>query len=304
LFGISPSVRIKLSKGTALFFFGIRSRGHMVRGQPLSEAAAAARAHYDHCALCEHRCGADRRAGQRGPCKAGATARLFRHRIEYGEEPEIVPSHLFYLSGCDLRCVFCIAEAAAFDPSRGQILTPPIFREAVAWGKERGARNIQWVGGEPTIHLPAILELMADCPELPPVVWKSDFYGTPEAFALLDGAVATYVADFKFGNDDCARRLASVDNYVAIVGRNLQIAATQGDLIVRHLLLPGHFDCCFRPVVTWLKAHLPKAKFSIRDGYLPRWRAHHDADLCRPLAPGIGSAAHEAAAEQGLHVIF
>src|SRR5438128_1986988 len=143
----------------------------MVRGTAISNAAFAARAHYRQCALCEHRCGVNRTAGERGPCKASDTPRFFRHRIEYGEEPELVPSHLFYLSGCDLRCVFCIAEAFAFDPGRGEVLTSEIFCEAVEWGKNRGAKNIQWVGGEPTIHLPAILALMAECPGLPAVVW-------------------------------------------------------------------------------------------------------------------------------------
>ena len=58
-----------------------------------------AQMHYRNCALCEHRCGVDRRAGERGPCKAGDIARVFRHRVEYGEELDLIPSHLFYLSG-------------------------------------------------------------------------------------------------------------------------------------------------------------------------------------------------------------
>src|SRR4051794_9291388 len=174
----------------------------------------SAAAHYRACMLCEHRCGVNRLAGQRGPCKAGPAARVFRHRVEYGEEPQLVPSHLFYLSGCDLRCVFCIAGLNAFDPSRGRLLTSEFFNDAVAWGRARGARNIQWVGGEPTVHLPSVLEVMAACPDLPPVVWKSDFHCTPEVFELLDGVVDTYVADFKFGNDRCAKELASVNGYV------------------------------------------------------------------------------------------
>ena len=47
---------------------------------------------------------------------------------------------------------------------------------------------------------------------------------------------------------------AGVANYLAVITRNLQAAARQGDLIVRHLLLPGHFDCCYRPIVGWLAA--------------------------------------------------
>jgi len=272
--------------------------------QPSSDLIARARAHYSKCLLCEHRCGTDRAGGDRGKCKASDQVRLFRHRIEYGEEPELVPSHLFYLSGCDLRCVFCIAGANAFDPQRGRPLDQALFDDAVAWGRTRGAKNLQWVGGEPTIHLPTLLELMSRCPDLPPIVWKSDFYGTPEAFELLLGSVDVFVADFKFGNDVCAKRLAGVENYTSIVQRNLQIAAAQADLIVRHLLLPGHFDCCFRPIAAWMKQHLPRAKFSVRDGYLPAWQATRQEGLNRPLAPNVGPAARGLAVESGLNLIY
>jgi putative pyruvate formate lyase activating enzyme len=260
--------------------------------------------HLSHCMLCEHRCGADRRRGERGPCKSGPTARVFRHRVEYGEEVQLIPSHLFYLSGCDLRCVFCIAEANAFDPSRGTELSAEFLADAVAEGRRRGARNIQWVGGEPTIHLPAILEAMAGCVDLPPVVWKSDFYGTPAAFALLDGVADVYVADFKFGNDHCAKRLAKVDRYVATVTRNLATAARQGELIVRHLLLPGHFDCCYRPIVEHLARELPEIKFSIRDGYRPRWQARQYGPLAHPLDAAVAAQAATLAISRGLNVIM
>jgi putative pyruvate formate lyase activating enzyme len=262
-----------------------------------------ARQHLGRCMLCEHRCGADRAAGQRGPCRADATARVFKHRVEFGEEPELIPSHLFYLSGCDLRCAFCIAEENAFDPRRGRALTPEFFRAAVAEGRQQGVRTLQWVGGEPTIHIPTILEAMASCADLPPVVWKSDFHGTPEALTLLDGVVAVYLADFKFGNDRCARRIARVDDYVRIVTRNLQIAARQGTLIVRHLLLPGHFECCYRPIVGWIRANLPAAGFSLRDGYLPSWQAARHAELARPLEASEGERARGLARRLGLRVI-
>jgi putative pyruvate formate lyase activating enzyme len=223
---------------------------------------------YECCRLCEHDCASNRAAGELGLCKAGAEARVYRHRIEVGEELELIPSHLFYLSGCDLRCAFCIAEERAFNPRIGELLTVDYLNARIAWGRERGARNLQWVGGEPTIHIPAILSAMSGCDDLPPIVWKSDFHGTATSFDLLAGVVDVYVADFKFGNDECAKRIAGVDNYVAIVGRNMLLATSQADLIVRHLLLPGHFECCFRPVVRWMKENLPNTKLSIRDGYL------------------------------------
>ena len=190
-----------------------------------------------------------------------------------------------------MRCCFCIAEANAFNPLSGSELSSSFLSEAIAWGRTQGARNIQWVGGEPTIHIPAILAAMADCHDLPPVVWKSDFYGTPAAFELLRGIADIYVADFKFGNDACAQRIAKVDRYVGTVTRNLKIAAEQGDLIIRHLLLPGHFDCCYRPIVEHVARELPGVKFSIRGGYLPRWQAHHYGELAHPLDHKVAAQA-------------
>ncbi len=256
-----------------------------------------------HCELCEHRCGANRVAGERGPCKAGTEARVFRHRVECGEEAELVPSHLFYLSGCDLRCAFCIAEANAFDPSRGRPLTRDFFSSAVAWGRDQGARNVQWVGGEPTIHIPAILDAMQGVKNLPPIVWKSDFYGTPAAFDLLKDVVSVYLADFKFGNDECANRIARVTDYVRIVTRNLKRVALESDLIVRHLLLPGHYECCYQPIVNWLCNELPYVKISLRDGYMPRWQAARLTELATPLPRGDGDRARHYAMERGLNVL-
>ncbi|HEV3007182.1 MAG TPA: hypothetical protein VGX78_22120, partial [Pirellulales bacterium] len=121
--------------------------------------------------------------------------------------------------------------------------------------------------------------------------------------ALIAGVVDVYVADFKFGNDGCARRIAGVEDYVETVTRNLLLVAEQNDLIVRHLLLPGHFDCCYRPVVAWLRRKLPRTKFSIRDGYLPRWRAKHSAELAVALPAEAGHQAADLALEEGLCVI-
>ncbi len=260
------------------------------------ERLAQARRHYRCCTLCEHRCGVDRLAGQRGPCKAGPGARVFRHRIECSEEAELVPAQLFYLSGCDLRCVFCIAELNAFDPGRNACKNNSVhapLRLRFRLGQQR-----------PTIHLPAILDVMAGCSMLPPIVWKSDFHGTPEALALLEGVVDVYLADFKFGNDVCARRLSGVDGYVEIVTRNLVLASRQGDLIIRHLLLPGHFDCCYRAIVGWMQRYLPDAKFSLRDGYLPYWQARRHSELARPLDRDHGERARELAAQAGLRLIY
>ncbi len=269
----------------------------------LSQRAALAQRMYRRCELCEHRCGVDRVAGQRGFCGADTVARVWRYWVDYAEELPLTPSLLIYLSGCDLRCDFCISESNAFDPSRGVPLTATWLEAVLKWAVEQGARTLQWIGGEPTIHAPAILDALARCSQRLPVVWKSDFYSTPETWTLLDGMVDIYVADFKFGNDACAQRIAGVERYMEIVTRNLADTEQRGQLYVRHLLLPGHDECCLRPILAWLQQRMPHVPLSIRAGYLPRWRAARHPELARPLTRGDGQRALQLAADHGLTVI-
>jgi putative pyruvate formate lyase activating enzyme len=274
----------------------------MVAHRLVDERADIAASQYDCCHLCEHHCGINR-ALELGRCHAGVVPRVFRNRVECGEEEIISPSHLFYLSGCDFRCVFCISELNAFDPARGHELTAEFFSNTLQRGIARGARTLEWVGGEPTIHLPAILRVMSQFEHLPPVVWKSNFHFSAEALALLDGIVDFYIADYKFGNDACAKRLAGIPQYIAILQRNLLAAAHQGRLIVRHLLMPGHFSCCWLPAAQWLADHLPRAEISIRDGFLPRWRSGRFPELACPLDRTTLARAHETSRRLGLKVI-
>jgi putative pyruvate formate lyase activating enzyme len=175
-------------------------------------------------------------------------------------------------------------------------LTKQFFADAVAWGRSQGAKNIQWVGGEPGIHLEAICGLMEQTPDLPPVVWKSNFYFTPQAFESLWDYVDIFVADFKFGNSGCAENLCGAADYVETVKAALLTVYRRNprSLIVRHLLLPGHFDCCFLPILDWFADNIPEAMFSLRDGYLPAWQAKND-----PLL-GVFPDPHEAARAQEL----
>ncbi len=98
----------------------------------LNEKLLLAVEHLKNCQLCEQRCGVDRTLGVQGLCHALSEVRVFRHRVEHGEEPELVPSHLFYSSGCDLRCKFCIAEENAFNPRNGTLLTTDFLIKAIA----------------------------------------------------------------------------------------------------------------------------------------------------------------------------
>ena len=243
------------------------------------ERARIARAMLADCRFCEHDCRVNRLAGENGLCHAGAEARFFSAQTEVADERELIPAFNVALSGCDLRCDFCITGASSWNPRAGAGFDARAMAKQAWAALEGGARTIQLLGGEPTVHLPAALEFVSWLPETARLVWKTNAHGSAQARELLDGMFDVWLADFKFGNDDCARRLAKVPDYVRVVRENLLWANEHSELIVRHLLMPGHVECCWRPVAEWLAAALPGVKVNLRSGFWPAWQAARHAEL-------------------------
>jgi putative pyruvate formate lyase activating enzyme len=220
-----------------------------------------------------------------------------------GDELEVTPTFAVALSGCDLRCGFCITAASSWNPRAGVGFDARTMAEQARRALAEGARTVMVLGGEPTIHLPSVLEFVAELPATARLVWKTNAHGSPEARALLDGMFDVWLADFKFGNDACAERLAGVRDYLRIVGKNLVWAERHSELIVRHLLMPGHVDCCWRPIAEWLALEMPHAKVSLRTGFWPATRATAHAELCRTVDQRECDHARDIAIKSGLSLV-
>lgn len=156
------------------------------------------------------------------------------------------------------------------EPERhGAVLVPEELAARIVRRRAEGARSVDFVGGVPDVNVLAILRTLALCPADTHVVWNTNLWTTPEAIDRLTGVVGTWLADHKFGNDRCARKLAGVEGYTARLEGLLPDAARSGRLLVRHLLMPGHLDCCTRPVLAWLERHLPDADVNLMTGWHP-----------------------------------
>jgi putative pyruvate formate lyase activating enzyme len=275
------------------------------------ERAAAARAMLADCHFCAHHCGVNRLAGEFGLCRAGAEPRYFSAQVEVSDELELIPTFAIALSGCDLRCDFCITSAESWNPRSGDALVASrgggvAIAELADQAKAalaNGARTIMVLGGEPTIHLPAALELVAALPDSAKLIWKTNAHGSAQAHELLDGMFDVWLADYKFGNDECARRLAKISNYTDVVRENLLRANEHSELIVRHLLMPDHVDCCWRPAAEWLAENLPGVKVNLRSGFWPAWHSARHRELRGAVATDETKQAFEFARQLGLNLI-
>lgn len=254
-----------------------------IASDELFRRAHTARAMLRHCQLCELRCGIDRTAGQKGPCQLDDQTWCFKRHVSFAEELELLPSYMVYLGGCNFRCRFCVQGPTCFAPRVGTRVEADQAARDFERLVGKGAKTINLLGGEPSLHLHTILEIAAHAAEPLPLVLNSNMYMTPEVIDLLDGVVTLYLADFKFGSDACARSIANVDRYVEVVTRNLLHAHAQAPMLVRHLVMPGHVECCLLPVAEWLATHLPEVPFTLSTGYVPAWRAAKSDDLSRTL---------------------
>ena len=224
------------------------------------------------CRLCERRCMTPRRGGRVGACRLAWDVYVHSAFLHLGEEAPLVPSGTIFYGGCNFTCVYCQNfDVSQTQPRQGVRVTPrrlAAIQDALAG---RGARNINHVGGDPTPSLHVIVESLLYVESSVPQLWNSNFYMSSEAMELLVDLIDIWLPDFKYGNDRCAARLSAVPRYWEVVTRNLRVAAEHGDMIIRHLVLPGHLECCTRPVLEWIARNLPRDKIlvNVMEQYRP-----------------------------------
>ena len=236
-----------------------------------------ARRLFRDCRLCGWGCGVDRERGEHGRCGLGPDASPAPMSVHVGEEALINPSLLAPVRGCALRCRGC-QQWQLLSPGTPGALDP--LGTNLPESHRSLARTLSFIGGNPDESLPAILEALdrTDSDHLLPVVWNTHAWVPRASVDLLRGVVDTWVPDLKYGDDRCALAISRVSDYVATVRSAIGAMADQGiPVVVRHLVLPGHFTCCTLPTLTWLAASgLREVTLSLLQ-YTPDWRALGEA---------------------------
>jgi len=264
-----------------------------------------------HCNFCRWDCQVDRTGpGKRGACKLAQDSRVssfFHHRGEELVYRGTRGSGTIFFTSCNMRCAFCQNGDISTDKDNGMVSDGPTLA-AMAWLlRMEGCHNINWVGGDPAIHLHRIVEAIAllggpmATPERrdlanalrvkadflgdallsrqlasyggafnAPMLWNSNFYLSDEAITILRLLMDVWLPDFKFGPGRCAIALARTPRYWPTVTHYLDLIHGWGeDLTIRHLVMPNHVECCTYPVLDWIAETMPEVPVNVMDQYRP-----------------------------------
>ena len=191
------------------------------------------------------------------------------------------------------------------DKDNGLDVTPELLAKMMWELRAEGCHNVNLVGGEPTIHLHTIVEaisLLGKVRPTPrdlqymwlmkpdylrwrrlpeerytvdgqfnvPILWNSNMFMSGETLEILRELVDIWLPDFKFGSNKCAIRLARTPWYWETVTENHKRIYEWGeDIVVRHLVMPNHVECCTKPVLRWIAENMPGTLVNVMDQYHP-----------------------------------
>ncbi len=265
------------------------------------------------CEFCERKCKIDRKKNK-GHCRIGGLAKVSSAFAHTGEEAPLVPSGTIFFTGCTLDCVFCqnydISSVwkeksdVYIDNVDGKRLFK-ITNDLIQSNSTYPLKNINYVGGDPTPNIHIILESLKHFDQNIPLIWNSNFFNSNIAISLLMEIIDLWLPDFKFGNNNCGLIYSGVNNYFDILSRNLNLIYQDGkeDIIIRHLLMPGHIDCCTASILKFVRDQIPKVQVNIMEQYRPQFKVntYRYAEINRRCSKEEIDKAFQIAMEYGIN---
>jgi putative pyruvate formate lyase activating enzyme len=253
------------------------------------------------CSFCERKCQKNRLDNEKGYCRVGKNFALSNAFPHLGEEPELVPSGTIFTCGCTIKCLHCQNYEISQWYDKGMEIDPAQMAKTVFNLKNSGCKNVNMVGGEPTPYTYLWIKTMNEVTTNIPTVWNSNCYYSIETSRLLAGFIDVYLLDFKYGNNRCAQEISDAPKYFEVCTRNHLMAKENGELIIRVLVLPGHNDCCTRPILKWITKNLGEwTRVNLLFQYKPEWMASKKEELKRRLSINEVNEALKIAKELGL----
>ena len=230
------------------------------------------------CSICPRHCNVDRSVNL-GFCQSPDNFRVARAALHFWEEPCISGkegSGTVFLSGCNLKCVFCqnneiSAENKGVEISDDKLIS--IFENLIS----QGANNINLVN--PTHYAKRLAKVLSRWKSPVPIVYNSSGYEEVETLKALDGLIDIYLPDLKYIRAEKAMRYSKAADYfekasVALLEMRRQVEDKfDGDImksgmIIRHLILPQNTNSSIA-VLDFIKSNFPNTFVSLMAQYTP-----------------------------------
>ncbi|WP_405342155.1 radical SAM protein [Ruminococcus sp.] len=247
------------------------------------------------CNQCPRKCNTERTEERFGFCGVGELPKIARSALHFDEEPPISGTRgagTIFFSGCNLRCVFC----QNYDISKehqGVVITPYQLSEEYRKLEAMGAQNIEFV--TPSHYVNAILESLQYYHPRVPLIWNSSGYDSVDALKQLEGVIDIYLPDFKYSDDELAKRLSNCGDYVEtataaideMLRQQPEIIIENGvmkkGVIIRHLVLPSHTKNSIGVLEIIKERYGTSALVSLMAQYMPAGKSADYPEINRKL---------------------
>ena len=233
-----------------------------------------------NCHFCDRKCSVDRER-EKGTCKLGEESYVSSWFHHMGEEAPLIPSGTIFFESCSFKCVFCQNSDISQNPSWTVAVNG---RKLAAIANELArekVKNINYVTPLPNTYV--IIESLKYQTENITQLWNSNMYCSKDTMKLLLELMDFWLPDFKYYNDQNAEKYSQIPHFVETVTRSHKMAHDKGsgEMIIRHLVLPNHVECCTKPILDWIAENTPKAVVNIMGQYRPAYKAREYPEINR-----------------------
>lgn len=254
------------------------------------------------CTLCPRKCRVDRGNSaqiKRALCRAGNRAEVSLVSLHKWEEPCIsgeAGAGTVFFAHCNLRCCFCQNYEISSE-GRGIEVSDERLADIFLEQQDREASCLELV--TPTHYVDNILHALRIARRgglRLRVAYNTNGYDSPEVLERLRGFVDIFMPDLKYFDSRLGERYSGVPQYFEqaseAIRRMFEIAGPArfddsglmaSGVLVRHLILPGHWQDSCR-CVQWLWDEFgDQVYLSLMNQYMPLYKASRHPEINRRL---------------------
>lgn len=242
-----------------------------------------------NCYDCPRRCG--------GVLCGVEGLKIARADLHFWEEPVISGtrgSGTIFFSGCNLKCIYC-QNYNISHYAEGKEVTPKELSEIIKKLEGDGAHNINFV--TPSHYISEIKRTLDLYKPSIPIVYNTSSYDSAEGLVGLKDYIDIYLADYKYSDDNLAKSLSNVDDYVSVATTAIKTMKVlqpkdvvedgimKKGVVLRHLILPNNIKNSLNAIEFITSNFDSQSYVSVMSQYIPCGKANKHEKINRKIKP-------------------